>query len=146
MGAAEYLLNMYQIYFLSIITNLLAGLTLAHDRFEEPLRLSSVVNAELFRRQGFRLAVGIAAFVMGFLKLLSVSPGDVAVVGDLVPALTGMLAGFALGFQYYQERSTAESPAMVSLDRIFGRHSSTLGLVAVVAGLAHFLLHRVLFL
>lgn len=146
MAPAGYLLAMYQIYFLSIVTNILAGVTLGHERFEERLRLGSIINVDLFANQGFRLAVGVSAFVIGFLKLLSVSPGDVAVIGDLVPALTGMLSGFALGFQYYQQRSAAESPTMVSLDRIFGRHSSTLGVVAVIAAIVHFLLHRVLFL
>ncbi|MEX2445288.1 MAG: hypothetical protein WD492_16945 [Alkalispirochaeta sp.] len=137
---------MYQIYFLSILTNILAGIALGFDRMDERLRLRSVFNPELFQNIGFRLAIGLIAFVVGFLKLLSVSRGDVAVVGDLVPALTGMLSGFALAFQYYQERTTTESSTVASLDKVFGRHSSTLGMVALTAGIVHFFLHRVLFL
>lgn len=137
---------MYQIYFLSILTNILAGIALGFDRMDERLRLRSVFNPELFQNTGFRLAIGLITFVVGFLKLLSVSPDDVAVVGDLVPALTGMLAGFALAFQYYQERSATESSTVASLDKIFGRHSSTLGMVALTAAIVHFFLHRVLFL
>jgi hypothetical protein len=138
--------SMYQIYFLSILTNVLAGIALGFDRMDERLRLRSVFNPELFQNAGFRLAIGISAFVIGFLKLLSVSPDDVAVVGDLVPALTGMLSGFALAFQYYQERTTSESGTVASLDRIFGRHSATLGMVALIAGVVHLFLHRILFL
>lgn len=137
---------MYQIYFLSILTNVLAGIALGFDRMDERLRLHAVFNPELFQHAGFRLAIGLITFVVGFLKLLSVSPGDVAVLGDLVPALTGMLAGFALSFQYYQERTTSESGTVASLDKVFGRHSSTLGMVALIAGVVHFFLHRVLFL
>jgi len=113
---------------------------------DERLRLRSVFNPELFQNAGFRLAIGISAFIIGFLKLLSVSPDDVAVVGDLVPALTGMLSGFALAFQYYQERTTSESGTVASLDKIFGRHSATLGMVALIAGVVHLFLHRILFL
>lgn len=137
---------MYQIYFLSILANVLSGIALAYDRMDERLRLRAVFNPELFQQTGFRLAMGLIVFVVGFLKLLSVSPGDVAVVGDLLPAVVGMLMGFALVFQYYQERTQSESTAVSSLDRIFGRHSSTLGMIGILVGVVHFFLHRVLFL
>ncbi len=137
---------MYQIYFLSVLTNIIAGIALAFDRMDERLRLHAVFNPELFQHAGFRLAIGLITFVVGFLKLLSVSPGDAAIVGDLVPAVTGLLTGFALAFQYYQERTEAQSSTVQSLDKVFGRHSSSLGMVALLAGVVHFFLHRVLFL
>jgi hypothetical protein len=126
---------MYQIYFLSILANVLAGIALAFDRMDERLRLRAVFNPELFQLTGFRLAMGLITFIVGFLKLLSVSPGDVAGVGDLLPAVVGMLMGFALVFQYYQERTQSESSTVASLDKIFGRHSSTLGMVGIAAGM-----------
>jgi hypothetical protein len=137
---------MYQIYFLSILTNILAGIALGFDRMDERLRLHAVFNPELFHHAGFRLAIGLITFVVGFLKLLSVSEGDVAVIGDLLPAVTGMLAGFALSFQYYRERAATKTGTVDSLDKVFGRHSSTLGMVALVAGVVHFFLNRVLIL
>ncbi|MFP4153505.1 MAG: hypothetical protein ACLFR8_05455 [Alkalispirochaeta sp.] len=137
---------MYQIYFLSILTNILAGIALAFDRMDSRLRLHAVFNPELFQHNGFRLAIGIIAFVVGFLKLLSVAPGDVAVVGDLIPALAGMVMGFALAFQYYQERAEVRSSTTETLDKVFGRHNATLGMIGLTVGIVHFFLHRVLFL
>lgn len=137
---------MYQIYFLSILTNILAGIALGFDRMDARLRLRSVFNPELFQHNGFRLAIGIITFIVGFLKLLSVAPGDVAVVGDLLPAVTGLLMGFSLAFQYYQERTEVKSSTTETLNRLFGRHNATLGMIGITVGIVHFFLHRVLFL
>lgn len=137
---------MYQIYFLSILTNVIAGIALAFDRMDERMRLHAVFNPEMFRHSGFRLAMGVITFIVGFLKLLSVTPGTPPVVGDLFPAVIGMLMGFALCFQYYQERAEVTSSTVVSLDRVFGRHSANLGMLGVLAGVLHFFLNRVLFL
>lgn len=137
---------MYQFYFLSILTNIIAGITLAFDRMDGRLRLHTVFNPDLFRHAGFRLGLGVITFVTGFLKLLSVTPGTPPVVGDLFPAVMGLLLGFTLCFQYYQERTEVQSSTVVSLDKVFGRHGANLGMVGVVAGVLHFFLNRVLFL
>jgi len=137
---------MYQIYFLSILVNIIAGIALGFDRMDERLRLHAVFNPELFHHAGFRLAMGLIAFVVGFLKLLSVSPGDVAVVGDLLPALVGMVMGFALVFQYYQERVSVRSGATESIDGMVKRYAGTLGTLGIFVAIIHFFLHRVLFL
>lgn len=139
-------MGMYQIYFLSILANVIAGIALAFDRMDERMRLHAVFNPEMFRHAGFRLAMGVITFVVGFLKLLSVTPGTPPVVGDLFPAVVGMLMGFALCFQYYQERTEVKSSTVVSLDRVFGRHSANLGMLGVLSGVLHFFLNRVLFL
>ncbi|MFW6339205.1 MAG: hypothetical protein ACOC25_09770 [Alkalispirochaetaceae bacterium] len=137
---------MYQIYFLSILVNLLAGITLSFDRMDERLQLRSLFNPELFQHAGFRLTMAIITFVVGFLKLLSVSPGDVPVVGDLLPALAGMVMGFTLFLQYYKDRTTVESSSLTSLDRIFGNNSAIIGTLGIIVAILHFFLHRVLFL
>lgn len=137
---------MYQIYLLSILTNIIAGIALGFDKMDERLRLHAVFNPELFQHTGFRLAMGLITFVVGFLKLLSVSPGDVAVVGDLLPAAVGMVMGFALVFQYYQERITVRSGAIESIDNLLKRYEAPLGVLGIFVALVHFFLHRVLFL
>lgn len=137
---------MYQIYFLSILVNLLTGITLSFDRMDERLQLRSLFNPELFQHAGFRLTMAIVAFVVGFLKLLSVSPGDVPVVGDLLPALAGMVMGFTLFLQYYKDRTTVESSSLTSLDRVFGNNSAIIGTLGIIVAVLHFFLHTVLFL
>lgn len=137
---------MYQIYFLSILVNLLTGITLSFGQMDEKLQLRSLFNPELFEHPGFRLTMAIVTFVVGFLKLLSVSPGDVPVVGDLLPALAGMVMGFTLFLQYYRDRSTVESSAVATLERLFVSNSAIIGTLGIIVAVLHFFLHRVLFL
>lgn len=137
---------MYQVYFLSVLTNIVAGIALAFERMDDRLRLHAVFNPELFRHTGFRLAMGVITFVVGFAKLLSVTDGNVPVVGDLLPALSGMVMGFILVFQYYQERTNIRSTAVDSVDRVFGRNSGTFGMIGIIVGVVHLLVPGFLFL
>ncbi|MFO8064147.1 MAG: hypothetical protein ACQETQ_06055 [Spirochaetota bacterium] len=137
---------MYQIYLLSVLTNILAGVALSVGGMDEKLHLSSVFNKELMQNDGFRFGLGIVTFVVGFFKLLSVSEGDVPVVGDIVPAISGLVLGLILLLQYYRSRSNVSSPFVDKIDNIFGKNSAVFGTVGILIGVLHFLLHRVLFL
>ncbi|MFP4373516.1 MAG: hypothetical protein ACLFPO_04240 [Spirochaetaceae bacterium] len=137
---------MYQIYLLSVLTNVLAGVALSVGGMDEKLHLSSVFNKELMQTDGFRLGLGIVTFVVGFFKLLSVSEGDVPVVGDILPAISGLVLGMILLLQYYRSRSAVSSPFVDTLDNVFGKNSAVFGTVGILIGILHFLLHRVLFL
>jgi hypothetical protein len=137
---------MYQIYLLSVLTNVLAGVALSVGGMDEKLHLSSVFNRELMQNEGFRLGLGIVTFVVGFFKLLSVSEGDVPVVGDILPAISGLVLGMILLLQYYRGRSNVSSPFVDTIDNIFGKNSAAFGTVGILIGVLHFLLHKVLFL
>lgn len=137
---------MYQIYFLSIVANVLAGSALAAERMGERFPLRSVLNLDAFQSMSGRLILGLVTFVVGFLKLLSVSPGDVAVVGDLVPAVSGMLMGFTLAFQYYRSRSEGQSSTVATIETLVDKYGAVLGLVGIGSAVLHFVLHQVLFL
>jgi hypothetical protein len=137
---------MYQIYLLSVLTNVLAGVALSVGGMDEKLHLSSVFNRELMQNDGFRLGLGIVTFVVGFFKLLSVSEGDVPVVGDILPAISGLVLGLILLLQYYRGRSNVSSPFVDTIDNIFGKNSAVFGTVGILIGVLHFLLHRILFL
>ncbi|MFP4010925.1 MAG: hypothetical protein ACLFUM_04430 [Spirochaetaceae bacterium] len=137
---------MYQIYLLSVLTNVLAGVALSVGGMDEKLHLSSVFNKELMQNDGFRLGLGIVTFVVGFFKLLSVTEGNVPVVGDILPALSGLLLGLILLLQYYRGKSTVSSPFVDTMDNIFGKNSAVFGTIGILIGILHFLLHPVLFL
>lgn len=137
---------MYQIYLLSVVTIILAGISLAFDRLDRSLRLGALFNAEVFGRPTFRLVVGIVTLLVGFFQFLTVAPGDVPVIGDLVPAVTGIVLGGILLLDYYQAKSTIESRFSDRLDRVFVQNASNFGIVGLVVALLHFLFHRVLLL
>ncbi len=137
---------MYQFYFLSIFMNLLAGLALAHESLEERMAIRSFLNPELLIRPSFQLIVGIITAIVGFFKFLSVTDGNVPVVGDLLPAVVGLAAGFTLILMYYQDRSTVNSPTSETLQAIFVKNRTVIGLLALITAVLHFFFHSVLFL
>ncbi len=137
---------MIQIYLLSVVTNVLAGVALSFDSMDEKLHLSAVFNRDLFVSVGFRLGLGIATFLVGFFKFLSVTHGDVPVVGDLIPALSGVIQGFILLVLYYQSRSDVSSPALESIDKIFVQNRTMFGTAGILIAALHFLFPSVLFL
>ena len=85
-----------QFYFLSIVTNLVAGLALAGD-YLAPRFPGLQALLPGFNRQSVRLTIGGVTAAVGVLKLLVyANPLQIVVVGDLLPALAGIVLGGAL--------------------------------------------------
>jgi hypothetical protein len=167
---------MLQFYFLSILFNLLTGLVLiyATDFIPDSLQKekavtkvegkeASVLESEnihgskgpiaslfgknsLFDDKSFRLVLGILTFFTGIMKLLSVIRNDVPVVGDLLPALAGLIGGFCVLFEYYLMTTTVVPVFPDWLTRIFVDNRKTIGIICIVAAVLHFIFPTVLFL
>ena len=84
----------------------------------------------------FQLVVGILSLLTGLMKLLSPIQYDVAVIGDLIPALAGFAAGAVLLLDWYQERS----------ENIYTSGRKYLGIFCIIAAVLHFIFPVVLFL
>jgi len=137
---------MVQLYFLSIVFNGLAGFLFVFadlgdgDSDEQSAKFS-------FIGSGFRLVMGILAAVIGILKLLSPMEG-MPILGDLLPALAGLGAGFILIFGFYRERT----PSIDNDEQInrFGEialhYKKAVGISLLAAALLHFLFPSALFL
>ncbi|MDZ7795149.1 MAG: hypothetical protein U5P10_16105 [Spirochaetia bacterium] len=93
-----------------------------------------------------RMVFILLSLVVGIFKILSVTKGDVAVVGDLLPALSLLLMAGVFFLDYYKEQSEIGSSFIDKLQRIFVDNKSAIGIILVVIGLLHFLFPRVLFL
>ena len=136
---------MLQLYFLSVVLNGIIGFLFAftdtgeNDSVEKSMKFS-------FFSGGFRLILGILSAVTGFLKLLlpvkgSSSVTGIPVLGDLIPALAGVAAGFMLLFGFYREHS-ARFENENDLDRIgntFLRNKKIAGFTLIAVALLHFL-------
>ena len=133
---------MVQIYFLSILLNLLGGFGLASETMVERISGFRIFTDFFEGRTRLKITVGILSFVIGILKLLSSM--DVPVAGDLIPALCNIAVGIALTLDYYRDRS--EAGTSERLNDFFARNSSIIGVAAVVFGVLHFFLPRVLLL
>jgi hypothetical protein len=139
---------MIQFYFLSIFFNALTGYILitgasgdgdAGASLESDLGLS--VHGETFR-----LILGILTMVTGLLKLLSSVQGDVPVIGDLIPALVGLFAGFILVFSFYRNRASLESEEAEKIEGFLLKNRKWVGFIAVAAAALHFMFPLVILL
>lgn len=146
---------MLQFYFLSILLNLMVGLLLVFsDSGEgEESDLDDVINDSfqnrflaVFDNRNFRLIVGILCVLVGLMKLLSVTQGDVPVVGDLLPALAGIAGGFCVLLAFYQESSSIDITSMPVIESIFIGGKKYIGIFCLVAGILHFIFPKVLLL
>jgi hypothetical protein len=138
---------MIQFYFLSILTNLLGGLVLSIEYLEQKFPALTKLR-DTITDYGFQFILGILTMIFGFLKLLGVTKGDIPVVGDLVPALSGLVIGFTLIINYYKSKSTEpeSSTAVETLDNIFLKNKTIIGVVGIVVAIIHFIMPKVLFL
>lgn len=137
---------MMQFYFLSIVCNVLAGLALLLNAEESGSMPLVEGLRETLKNETTRLVLGILSLIAGLFKILSVVRMDVVVVGDLLPALAGILASIALFNEYYTARSTIERTPNTAFVAIFVTRKKWIGWAALVAAALHFLFPNVLFL
>jgi hypothetical protein len=135
---------MIQFYFLSIFLNGLSGYALARN--DEDAIVPDMGFRFSIHNETCRFILGAATIVTGLLKLLSSVKGDVPVVGDIIPALAGFLAGFILVFEYYRNRSTLEPEHTEKIEQVLIHNKKWVGYFALASAALHFLLPSVLFL
>ena len=81
---------MLQFYFLAIFVNLIGGLYFANEFLAK--KFPKVVNVvEFFGNSTSKLIFAIIAGITGLFLIITVTPGDVAVVGDLLIAITAII-------------------------------------------------------
>jgi hypothetical protein len=119
----------------------LSGFVLLTDGLE-----GESVSKGFFRNTSFRLCLGLVTAVVGFLKFLSVVPGNYPVVGDIAPALGGLLSGAVLLYEFYKARATVSSPVTDGVSGFLGVHKKVIGGVSIVTAVLHFLFPTALFL
>jgi len=143
---------MIQLYLLSIILNGLIGFLLILGDAAEGDSPEKGVKI-FFSSWGFRLVLGILAAITGILKLLLPMPNSektaIPILGDFLPALAGLAAGFILIFGFYRENSAKSAAADGKLDLIGDtllQYRKTVGICLLVIAVLHFLFPYALFL
>jgi len=130
---------MAQSYFLSIVANVVAGLTLAGDYLGARFPfLASFKNLRANRPA--TISIGIAAVVVGIIKLFVLSPGEsIPVVGDLLPALTGIAVGGILLVEAFRDKVESRSESIKKISSAVLTYRVPVGIAAVVVAVLHFL-------
>ena len=124
---------MLQFYFLSVFFNLIAGFVLVNDKKE-------ILNLAVLRDKTFRIVLGAVCAVTGVIKLFVVVHTNAVIVGDLLPAVAGMIAGLCLVIQDNQEKLPEW------FNRIFMTNKLIVGFVCLGIALLHFVFPGALFL
>jgi hypothetical protein len=129
---------MIQFYLLSILFNAAAGFILLRGDSAEESSLEREFRFS-FGNETFRLVLGILTMVIGLLKLLSPVEGNLPVLGDLVPALAGLGAGFIILLEYYQGRPGLDDERSSKITETVSRNRKWVGFVSFGSALLHFL-------
>ncbi|MDR1127842.1 MAG: hypothetical protein LBL20_00900 [Treponema sp.] len=146
---------MVQFYFLSILLNALAGFFLVSGFMNDagkgegggsPAYSGNPHIPAFLKNESLRLVIGVLCMVVGLLKILSSTQGDIPVIGDLFPALAGLMAGFVLAFDFYRNRSSLEENRPAGFGQFLLNHKKAIGFTAIASAALHFLFPSVLLL
>ena len=135
---------MFQIYLLTVLTTLLAGLALAAGFLAERFpRISDFT--EFTANAVYRLIVGVLSLLIGVINAFSTYPGDIAVLGELFPSLAGLTAGILLIVQFITSKSDEGSASRAAdladrVERFSGPYTAAVGLAVMIVGILHAIL------
>jgi hypothetical protein len=131
---------MLQFYFLSILANLVGGVTLCSEWLGRRPGVAGLLAALSSRY--WKMTTGLVAIIAGLAKLF-VPVGSPLVLGDLVPGLVGMTLGVALLFEVLKQEAILPAERGVRPDT-HGRgalgYRTALGVLGFAAAILHFFL------
>ncbi|MCL2441847.1 MAG: hypothetical protein FWD13_00060 [Treponema sp.] len=102
----------FQLYFLSILCNSLAGYVLFAGKDD------SEKAPFLLKNSTFHLVLGILCTITGVLKLLAPIPYNVIILGDLFPSIGGITAGLLLIFGIYRQDNYKITDTQGAMDKL----------------------------
>jgi hypothetical protein len=138
-----YNVHVVQLYFLSIVFNALSGFALLTGDDEEG---GSGIDFLFFKNPVTSLVLGVVTILIGVLKLLTVLPGDIPILGDIVPAGASFASGAALLYAYYKSVTPTAPSLPPHPFPVFLTNRKIVGIVSVVAAVLHFLFPTALLL
>ena len=132
---------MLQFYFLSVFTNLCAGLAFCSDWFTgKTSGIATVAQALASRR--VKMAVGLAVLLVGFGTLFFPAESPI-VLGDLFPSLAGMIMGVALLFEVFKQDALLPAEKVdrpEPQEKAPAGYRIALGVLGLAAAVLHFFL------
>jgi hypothetical protein len=137
---------MPQFYLLSVLANAFTGLLLSADYLGRKVPFFAEWR-KLLENRTAKITLGIVAAAVGVLKLIVRSPGEgVAVVGDLLPAVAGILLGAVLLGESFRGHVGKAGEKVDQVARAVIGYRVPIGIAAMVVAGLHFLFPQVLFL
>ena len=128
-------------YFLSVLCNGLAGYVLFAENDSSAGKQYFPIN-----NPAFYLVLGILSAITGILKFLSPSGKGLFILGDLIPAAAGIVAGLVLIFGIYRQNAFVKEGELerIGTSLLIFRRPIGMGLLAVA--FIHFIFAELIFL
>ena len=133
---------MVQFYALSVFINLIIGSLLSIDGKSEGVSFFSRLK-DVLEDRGFKFSLGILSLIIGLFKILTPTIGDIPVVGDLMPALAGIVLGGVLLLEFFRTKSDVSSEAISKIEGAVAQNRKFIGIAGIVIGILHFLMPAV---
>ena len=135
---------MVQFYFLSVLCNCIAGYMFAFGSNQEISADNIKPNEKFgFFNKNFLLILGIVTFITGIFKLITPFHSKVPFFGDLIPAVAGIVSGFCLLLDYYNDVTTVPIALPEKLDSILIKSRRYVGIIVMASAVIHFLIPAV---
>jgi hypothetical protein len=137
---------MFQLYLLTVLANILAGLTLSSTYFSEKFPQFSDFSG-FMSNQTYRLILAIISIIVGIANIFPTYEGDIVFFGELLPFIAGVTAGILLLVDFVSTRQdlnmgkTAEIADKV--ERISKPYLTIVGIIVVIIGMVHALIPQV---
>lgn len=134
---------MMQFYFLSVLINCIAGLAMLFAQTED----EKYKFFYFVKNPKFKLITGLLSCIISLITLFGSYEGSWIILGDLIPSLTGLLAGFTLLYSFYLDKKTLETEEKEKkFQNFFMSNQKYFGVTCLVAALLHFLFPKVIIL
>jgi hypothetical protein len=135
----------FQLYLLTVLTNVLAGLALASgflsDRFERFGEYTDFMSNSVYR-----LVLASISVLIGIINLFPTYQGDIAVLGELFPSLVGIATGILLIAEFLNQRKGEEenkaSDIAEKVEKISGPYLTAVGIASIIIGVLHAILPK----
>ena len=136
---------MFQLYLLTVLTNILAGLALAggflSERFERFSEYTDFMDNSMYR-----VVLAGVSILVGIINLFNTYEGDIGFIGDLLPSLSGIITGVLLIAEYISNRREGAQDKATELAEKVGSFSgpylTIVGVSAIIIGILHAVLVR----
>jgi uncharacterized membrane protein HdeD (DUF308 family) len=136
---------MLQIYFLTVLTNMVAGLTISAPYLSTKIEGFQVFSEKMENRM-YRVILGSISLITGLFALLNHSSVSMAILGDLVPAFTSMAMGIILIIYYFFNEDDESNKLVKTIKDLTEKYGNILGITGIIIGLIHFIIPTALFL
>jgi len=131
---------MFQLYLLTVLTNILAGMALSSDFFSEKFpQFSDYIG--YMSNNVYRMVLAVVSIIIGIANFFPVYEGDIAFFGKLLPALAGITAGLLLLVDFVQKKGGAKAGKTAELadkvEQLSKPYITVVGIVVVIIGVLH---------